>query len=290
MGIQLTGAATNRVAYSVDMIDRLRLLLVAAHPDDETLGFGGVLAKYASEGIETCLLTATRGERGRYRGHAQGTAEHPGAAELARIRERELREAAAVLGLSRVSLLEYEDQHLDGAEPGKAIAAVADEIRRVRPHVLLTFPPDGAYGHPDHIAISQFATAAAVAAADPRFGAGHDAPHTVSKLYFLAWSEAMFAAYQRAFKKLVSTVDGVERQATPWPEWALTTVVDTRASGPAVWRAVACHASQVAAYAALQTLAPPERDALWGSLSFYRVYSLVNGGRRRESDLFEGLR
>jgi LmbE family N-acetylglucosaminyl deacetylase len=112
----------------------------------------------------------------------------------------------------------------------------------------------------------------------------------VSKLYYLAWSERTWASYQAAFKKLVVTVDGVERQATPWPDWALTTVVDTRRWGPTVWRAVSCHRSQVGAYRALETLTPAQHEALWGSQSFYRAYSLVNGGRQRESDLFEGLR
>jgi LmbE family N-acetylglucosaminyl deacetylase len=265
----------------------LRLMVIAAHPDDETLGFGGALARYASEGVETFLVTATRGQGGRYKGHPAGSAEHPGRDALARIREQELRAAADVLGISRVTLLDYEDQRLDGADVGGAVNALVREIRSARPHVVLTFPPDGAYGHPDHIAISQFTSAAMVAAAARAFGDGE--PHVVSKLYYIAWNARTWGAYQSAFKKLVCTVDGVERQAAPWPDWAITTVIDTRASGETVWRAVACHQSQVAAYAVLKTLAPADRDALWGSQSFYRAFSLVNGGRRVESDVFEGL-
>ena len=214
-------------------------------------------------------------------------AEHPGRDALARIRERELEAAARALGVSRVALLDYEDQHLDQAAPAEAVAALVREIRAARPHVVLTFAADGGYGHPDHIAISQFTTAAIVAAADAGFGSG--APHAVSKLYYLAWSARTWAAYQSAFKKLVCVVDGVERQATPWPDWAITTVIETQAWSSTVWRAVACHASQTAAYAALQTLAPADRAALWGSLSFYRAFSLVNGGRRVETDLFERI-
>lgn len=262
-------------------------MVIAAHPDDETLGFGGALARYASEGAETCLVTATRGQGGRYKGRPAGSAEHPGREALGRIREQELAAAARALGIARVRLLDYEDQHLDRADVDSAVAALVREIRQTRPQVVLTFPPDGAYGHPDHIAISQFTSAAVVAAADRSFGDGE--PHVVSKLYYLAWNARTWAAYQSAFKKLVCLVDGVERQATPWPDWAITTVVDTRAWGAAVWEAVACHASQVAAYAVLKTLAPADRDALWGSLSFYRAFSLVNGGRRVETDLFEGL-
>lgn len=268
-----------------------RLMVVAAHPDDESMGFGGVLARYASEGAGTFLVTATRGERGRYFGHLAGSAEHPGRAALSSIRERELRAAAAVLGIGHVAVLDYRDQQIDQVAVNDGVPAIVEQIRRARPHVVLTFAPDGAYGHTDHIAISQLTTAAIVAATDASYDAGRDLgrPHVVSKLYHLAWNARAWAAYEAAFRKLVFTVDGVERQATPWPDWAVTTVIDTRQWWPAVWRAVSCHESQVSAYAALQGLGPDQREAPWGSLSFYRVFSLVNAGRQRESDLFEGI-
>jgi LmbE family N-acetylglucosaminyl deacetylase len=275
------------------MTGALRLMVVTAHPDDETLGFGGVLARYADQGVETFVVTATRGEGGRYRGHSSDSAEHPGRSALSRIREGELLAAAAALGVRQVNVLDYQDQHVDRAPVAEAVAAIVAHIRQARPHVVLTFGPDGAYGHPDHIAISQLTMAAVVAAADPGYVAGATerlAPaHTVSKFYYLAWSEPAWAAYQAAFKKLVVMVDGVERQATPWPDWALTTIVDTRQWWPIVWRAVSCHESQVGGYAALKTLGPDDHQALWGSQTFYRVFSLVNGGRQRESDLFEGI-
>jgi len=270
-----------------------RLMAVLAHPDDESLGIGGTLAKYASEGVEVFLLTATRGDGGRYRGYRGDDARHPGAEALAVIREDELRAAASVLGIHDVALLDYRDQQLDRADPRRAIGDIAAHLRRVRPDVVVTFAPDGAYGHPDHIAISQFTTAAIVAAADPGFRSGDadgTSPHAVAKLYYIAWPASTWAAYESAMRKLVSTVDGVERQATPWPEWALTTTIDTRRFWPTVWRAVSCHESQMAAYEQLQSVAPEHHEALWGSQSFYRAFSTVNGGRTRETDLFEGLR
>jgi len=270
-----------------------RLMAVLAHPDDESLGIGGTLAKYASEGVEVFLLTATRGDGGRYRGYRGDDARHPGAEALAVIREGELRAAASVLGIHDVALLDYRDQQLDRADPRRAIGDIAAHLRRVRPDVVVTFAPDGAYGHPDHIAISQFTTAAIVAAADPRFRSGDadgTSPHAVAKLYYIAWPASTWAAYESAMRKLVSIVDGVERQATPWPEWALTTTIDTRRFWPTVWRAVSCHESQMAAYEQLQSVAPEHHEALWGSQSFYRAFSTVNGGRTRETDLFEGLR
>ena len=264
---------------------RLRLMCVLAHPDDESLGMGGALAKYAAEGVETYLVTATRGERGR-------TSPEPLEPDaVGRLRQAELHAAARELGVAEVSLLGYRDGELDQADPAEATGKIVAELRRVKPHVVLTFGPDGAYGHPDHIAISQLTTAAAICAADPNYAREDGpAPHRVSKLYYLAWRAGKWAAYQSALRKLAFVVDGVERQATPWPDWAVTTVLDTGAFSAQVWRAVSCHQSQMAIYRRLSNLSAEHHRALWGSQEFYRAFSLINGGRRLESDLFEGLR
>ena len=205
-----------------------RLLAVLAHPDDESLGMGGTLAKYASEGVETFLLTATRGEGGRYRGHPVGSPEHPGAEALGRIREAELRAAASALGVREVALLGY-PRHGSSIAPApqRRSRRIVAHLRRVRPDVVVTFGPDGAYGHPDHIAISQLTTAAVVAAADPAFAL----PATPPRRRIPCRSSITWPGRKRrgrpiraALKKLMSTVDGVERQAVPWPDWAITTV------------------------------------------------------------------
>src|SRR5262249_53361398 len=94
-----------------------RLMAVLAHPDDESLGVGGTLAKYASGGIDVFLVTATRGDNGRFRGIRRGDPDHPGRQALGDIREQELRAAAATLGVREVSLLGYEDGQLDRANP-----------------------------------------------------------------------------------------------------------------------------------------------------------------------------
>jgi LmbE family N-acetylglucosaminyl deacetylase len=253
-------------------------MCVLAHPDDESLGTGGTLAKYAAEGVETYLITATRGERGRF---GDG-GERPGADVVGRIREAELRAAAKELGVREVTLLGHPDGALDSVDPAGAQEAIADHLQRVRPDVVITFGPEGAYGHPDHVAISQLTTAAIVRAADRGFA--------VSKLYHIAWSAETWAAYQAALKKLTSTVDGVERQAIPAPQWRITTRIDTGALWPTVWRAVQCHRTQMSVYKNLEGLPPEHHRALWGVQEFSRVFSLVSGGRGRESDLFEGLR
>jgi LmbE family N-acetylglucosaminyl deacetylase len=261
-------------------------MCVLAHPDDESLGTGGALAKYAAEGVSTYLVTATRGERGRY--HDEPS---PGPELVGRTREAELLAAAKELGLEEVRFLDYPDGALDRADPVEAIEKIAGHLRRVRPQVVITFGPDGAYGHPDHIAISQLTTAAIVLAANPGSSSAPEAgAHRVSKLYFIAWSPKRSAAYQAALRKLAINVDGEERQVVPWPTWAITTVVDTSLVWPVVWRAVSCHRTQMAIYGKLAELPADHQRSLWGTQEFYRAFSSVNGGRVQESDLFEGLR
>src|SRR5262245_42996985 len=175
----------------------LRLMCILAHPDDESLGMGGTLAKYAKEGIETYLVTATRGERGRF-GDA---AVRPAPDVVGKVRENELRAASKELGIREVHFLDYIDGDFDRADPVEVQQKIVGILRRIRPDVVATFGPDGAYGHPDHIAISQFAAAAVVLAADAEYRA--------SKFYYIAWSQAKWNAYQAALKKLVVKVDGV---------------------------------------------------------------------------------
>lgn len=262
-------------------------MAILAHPDDESLGMGGAFARYAAEGVETFLLTATRGERGRF-----FTNEHrPSDDEVGRVRERELRAAARELGIRELALLGYRDAELDRVDPTEAVMRIAAHVRRVRPHVVITFDPFGAYGHPDHIAISQYAAAGVLAAADALFQTGGGAaPHRVAKFYYLVLGPGQWAAYQAAFKRLVSLVDGVEREPTPWPEWSITTRIDARSHGETVWRAAHCHETQLPGYQGLRELPPGQREVLWSTQTFYRVFSTVNGGRRPETDLFDGLR
>ncbi len=269
------------------MGDPPKLLCVSAHPDDESLGFGGTLARYAQAGVQTYLLTATRGERGRY----FDTEQKPGLEVVGRTREAELREAAEILGVRETILLGYVDGDLDQADPATIQHEIADHIRRVRPQVVLSFGPDGAYGHPDHIAISQFTTGAIVLAGDSSVDTESGLPaHRVSKFYFLAWGRKKWDAYQAAFKKLTSRVDGVERVVMPWADWQITTKLETASVWETVWRAVQRHKTQMSIYESLGALSEEYQRELWGSQEFYRVFSAVNGGRSVETDLFEGLR
>src|SRR6187551_879171 len=107
------------------MKQAFKLMAVLAHPDDESLGFGGTLAKYAAEAVETYLVTATRGERGRF--GANGERGDP--AEVGRVREAELRAAAAILGIREVSILGHADGAVDQLDAAIAIRAIVAHIR-----------------------------------------------------------------------------------------------------------------------------------------------------------------
>ena len=267
--------------------ETLRLMAILSHPDDESMGTGGILAKYAAEGVETYLVTATRGERGWFGDDST----YPGAVELGRTREAELNAAAEVLGLKQVSFLGYLDGELDRADPAEVIPRLSFHIRKIRPQVVVTFDPFGYYGHPDHIAISQFTTAAVVAAGGPDPNGMQLYPsHMVSKLFYLASNTVEQDAFQAAFGELVMDIDGIQRHAVPWPDWAITTQIDTSAHWQQVWQAIACHRSQLPGYQSLLDLPETYHRRLWGSQTLYRAFSMVNNGRTTEDDLFAGIR
>jgi len=269
------------------MTNSLRLMCVFAHPDDETLGAGGMLAKYAAEGVETYLVTATRGERGWFGDEK----DNPGLEALGRMREAELYAAAKILGLREVNFLDYVDGDLDQANPAEAIARIVGHLRRVRPQVVVTFPPDGAYGHPDHIAICQFTQAAIVCAADAAYADSSLPPHRVSKLYYMVDAKALVDLFVSLMGgDITMSVDGVERKQVAWDEWAVTTRIDTSAHWRTVVQAIFCHQTQLPSLGSAVDWPDETHQQLWSQATYYRVFSLVNGGRKVERDLFEGLR
>ena len=132
---------------------------------------------YADSGAEIALVTATRGDAGR-----AGEPPICSREELPARREMELREAAAILGIGRVYLLDYFDKRLTEAPPDKIRAELIGIVRRHRPHIAVTFDPNGANQHPDHIAIARFAIDAIVAAADSRWHPDAGPAHRVERL------------------------------------------------------------------------------------------------------------
>lgn len=152
------------------MEKRKSLLVILPHPDDESFPMGGTLAKYAANRARVTLVCATRGEAG-----IEGMAPE----EAGKIRETELRQAAAELGLDEVRFLDYRDGTLAQMNAEEFIERLAGLLRDLKPNVVLTFGPDGISGHADHVTLSARVTQAFDRAALPE-----------SRLYYLAPSEA----------------------------------------------------------------------------------------------------
>lgn len=192
------------------------LLLVTAHPDDESFGPGGTVARYADAGVRVVLVCATLGEAGKAGDPPVCTPE-----ELPEVRRRELEAAARVLGIAEIELLGYRDRELERVDPREAVARLLDAFDRHRPDVVLTFPPGGISGHPDHRAVSAWTEEAV--RRWRRDGAG--AP----RLYY-------FTA--PAYFRLTGTPPRDPRDA------AFTARIDVAAWLPRKLAAIRCHRSQ----------------------------------------------
>lgn len=133
------------------------MLVVLAHPDDESMGTGGIILRHTRPGIEVHLICATRGEQG-WSGGRPGNSD-----ELSRLRTAELESAATALGLSGYELWDYPDGGVEGSDLAEITERIREKISTMAPAVVVGWGPDGAYGHPDHIAVGR-CTDAAVAA------------------------------------------------------------------------------------------------------------------------------
>lgn len=142
---------------------KTRWLFVFAHPDDESFAAGGTIAKLSRAGHDVILACATSGCKGRSGEFQFATRE-----ELARFREQELRNACSILGVAELVLYRYPDGELKSLDLSKLAQRIQSTIVERRPEIIITFPPDGVTGHPDHIAISR-ATQRAVELAEAHY-------------------------------------------------------------------------------------------------------------------------
>ena len=158
-----------------------RILLILSHPDDESFVAAGLTRRYVERGAEVVLVTATRGDAGR-----MGDPPLCDRDALPALREAELREAADLLGIADIHVLDYQDTRLSEAPIDRIRGELVALIRHCRPHVVITFDPNGMNGHSDHVAISRFTMDAVAAAADSRWVAEPTTPHRVQRLLWTA--------------------------------------------------------------------------------------------------------
>lgn len=279
-----------------------RLLGAYAHPDDEQ-GVSGLMRKYANQGAQVTLVCATRGEAGEIAPGVDATPEN-----LGKVREDELRCAAEKIGVQHVYFLDYRDSGMSGAPENDdpralwqaSLFEVAEKltrlIRRHQPQVMLTFDPNGGYGHPDHIKIHQAALIAYFVAGDARVYPAQITqeglqPWTVSKLYWNAFPRQRFEKYaqlaRRAGLELPVPIQEFLKRATP--EEAITTQIDVAEFVDLKLSALYCHASQMNPNSIWGKIPPDLRRAGLAVETLIRAESRVVVPPGVETDLFAGI-
>ena len=223
---------------------KLTLMAIFAHPDDEAFGTGGTLSRYAAEDHDVYLVTATRGEAGQIADPKMGST-----ANLPLIRERELRCACQVYGIHEPVFLNYVDGQLPTVHQGQAVGKVVHILREIRPDVVVTFGPDGIYGHYDHIAIHRWTSIAVDLAAEedcfPEQLSGSCQPHQVRKLYLRSLPESQVMAMGEGGKPASVMMDGVPFVFHAHAPDEITTVIDVSDYVDQKLEGIRCHASQI---------------------------------------------
>jgi LmbE family N-acetylglucosaminyl deacetylase len=158
----------------------LKLLCITAHPDDECFGFGGALALASQRGVETSVICLTDGQAGSYRGFASTNA------DLGRLRRSEFEASCNILGVHDFEMLDYHDGKLEFESLSQLAADLVQRIRHIRPHVIITFGPDGGLNtHADHTVVSAAATAAFHWSGSPKRYPNLGAIHQPQRLFYL---------------------------------------------------------------------------------------------------------
>jgi N-acetyl-1-D-myo-inositol-2-amino-2-deoxy-alpha-D-glucopyranoside deacetylase len=284
-----------------DSYEGYRMLLVHAHPDDETINNGATMAMYAALGAQVTLVTCTRGEEGEVlvEEHSHKAAAHDDL--LGEHRVLELAEAMKALGVSDHRFLgapetQYRDSGMMGTEPNeradnfwKADFDVATDhlvsvIEEVKPHILITYDEFGGYGHPDHIQAHRIAMAAA-----------DKSSWNIEKIYWNVMPRSVIQEGIDAMKELGSDFFGAEKaEDLPFAkdDSFVTTHIDGNNYVEAKMAAMRAHATQISVDGPFFALSNNLGLQVWG----HEYYTLVKGEKSepfnsqgRETDLFSGI-
>ena len=291
-----------------------RLLLVHAHPDDESITTGATMASYVSQGVQVTLITCTLGEEGEVLVPELAQLEAAQADQLGGFRIGELDAAMQALGVTDHRFLggpgRFRDSGMMGTPANEhprafwrgasdpavfdaAVSAAVDVIREVRPQVVVTYDDNGDYGHPDHIMAHRVATAAAEKAADPSYGSG--AAWQVSKFY---WTATPKSVLRKGFEAISGQTDlpfgvaSIDELPFGVADELVTTAVDATGFGDQKMAALGAHRTQITVdgpFFALSNMLG--REAL--SIEHFRLVRGELGadrdGEGRERHLFAGL-
>lgn len=289
-----------------------RLLLVHAHPDDETIGNGATMARYAAEGVGVTLVTCTLGEEGEVRVPELALLAVDEADQLGGYRIGELERACAVLGVTDHRFLGGPGRYRDSGMMGTAandkprafwrvdtelpVRDLVTVIREVRPQVVVTYDENGGYGHPDHIQAHRVTMAAVDRSGDAGYAPEAGPPWQVSKVYWSAVPksaiQAGIEALRASGRTLFEGVDSAEDMPFGVRDEQITAAVDGSAFADAKFAAMREHASQIAVDFPFFALA----DNVGQKAMAVEHYILVRGERGAglgpsgwEDDLFAGV-
>lgn len=242
--------------------DGKRFLVITAHPDDESLAFGGSLARCAATGGEASLLCLTHGELG-WAGQAPRPAFIP---QLAHARAAELADAAAILGVRHVRLLEFPDSRLSELAYAPMVAAIQEAVADFGPQLVATFGPDGLYWHPDHLVVHYTTTQA------------------IETLPLRLRPNLVYGVLRKGMmRELLTAVAPVGTAPDALSLWGLTPdafglhaapptdIVDVRAYVPQKLAAIRAHRSQMGADAPFDRLSMDDAVRLMGVEYYHRA-------------------
>ncbi len=256
------------------------ILVILAHPDDEN-GIGGTLARYAAEGVRVVLVCATRGEAGTIFNADLATP-----ATIAQVCEQELRCSCATLGIEPPRFLNCEDGAVRQCSE-VALERVVRMMRLLRPQIVITFGPDGIYGHPDHVAISRLTTRAWELSGDSDAFPQHEeaglTAYRPGRLFYVALPASLIAGWSR-FTDLNVELNGESLPFRGVPDEEITLTLDVKPYLEQKLTAAACHRTQVNPNSPMNAIPMDKRRELARS-----EYFVLAGGDplpRRARDLF----
>jgi mycothiol S-conjugate amidase len=282
--------------------DRLCLLSIHAHPDDEASKGASTVARYHGEGIRTVLVTCTGGEAGDILNPAMDRPEVR--ADLPAIRLRELARAAEIIGYDAVDLLGYRDSGMPdtpaNAAPGafanvpldEAVGRVVEVIRRERPQVIVTYPDEQRfYPHPDHLRVHDVSIPAFEQAGDPDAYPDAGEPWQPIKLYYSVWSRRRIELMHERFGQLGLESPFDEKWLErPSEDHRITTTVDVTGFVEARLDALLAHETQIDPTSPFWFGLPREEQLTVHPYEDYILARSLVDTETPETDLFAGVR
>ena len=280
------------------------LLSFHAHPDDEVISTGGVLARYSRLGEQVVVVTATDGAEGEIHNYDDPDSLKP---QLAEIRAQEIAVALSILGVKHHEFLGYRDSGMMGTEPNdhpdsfwradfqEATKRMVGLIRRYQPEVMTIYDPFGGYGHPDHINVHRVGLAAFFGSRDLGWFPLEEEQEywAPSKLYWTAWgrerSRRMMKYWSEEEAEAQEDEEYLWRSQRGFPDEEISALIDVSEFVALKAQALQAHRTQIPDDWLLLRVPEEERAEVYGTETYVRIFSSVESPLP-ESDLFAGLR